>query len=122
MTFQYAGSAAQAAPFVAPFNAIASVSKTEGSVPYPGLGDAVGTSSSSPLCVKGSSHVQYALGLLTYNVTTQRQVYDYFKQKTLASPEYQAASVVLENYALGGVKAIDPASSAYPHREDNILV
>lgn len=122
MTFQYVGSKEQAAPLYAPFDALGPISREEGNAPYPELFARTSTSSADPLCQKGFSHVQYTVGLLRYNVTTQRQIYEHFKEVTTAHPEYVNASVVLETYSVAGVKAIPADSSAYPHREDNILV
>lgn len=122
MTFQYVGSKSQAAPLYAPFDAIGPFSREEGNAPYPELFGRTTSSSADPLCQKGFSHVQYPVGLVKYNVTTQRQIYEHFKEVTTAIPQFLNASVVLETYSVAGVKAIPADSSAYPHREDNILV
>ncbi len=37
------------------------------------------------------------------------------------NPQFNASYVQFENYALEAMKAVDPDSTAYPHREDNVL-
>jgi hypothetical protein len=122
MTFEYVGTKSEAQPLYAPFDALGPASREEGTAPYPELGGKTGTSSADPLCAKGFSHVQYPVGLLEYNITTQREVYEYFKATTLKSPQYNGSTVVLETYSVVGMKAVPGEDSAYPHRADNILV
>lgn len=122
MTFQYVGTKSEAQAFYAPFDALEPALRDEGTAPYPELGGKTGTSSKDPLCAKGFSHVQYPMGLAEYNITTQREVYEYFKETTLENPQYNGSTVVLETYSVAGMKAIPEEDSAFPHRADNILV
>lgn len=121
-TIYYVGTAEQAAPYIAPFDALGSILRTTDSIPYPDIPDATGTGSTSPLCQFGYSRIQFPVGLLIYNVTANRQIYDLFKQKTLETPAFNGSIIVFEGYSLEGLKAVDQASTAYPHRDDNILV
>ncbi|KAL9038283.1 MAG: hypothetical protein Q9214_005341, partial [Letrouitia sp. 1 TL-2023] len=72
-------------------------------------------------CAHGYNRLQYPVGLLNYNVSNVRAVYNLFRQQTKAIPALNLSSVIFEGYSLQGVKAVAPASTAYPHREDNIL-
>lgn len=110
MVFYYVGSAAQAAPFTAPFIAIGPVFMIDGNVPYPDVADATGTGVSSPLCQFGMSRIEYPLGILAYNLTTQRQVFKYFKDITVAQPKFNGSAIVMEDYSLEGMRAIPAAS------------
>ena len=38
------------------------------------------------------------------------------------NPDLRGSSVQFEGYSLQGMKAVDPTSTAYAHRDDNILV
>ncbi|KAL8737287.1 MAG: hypothetical protein Q9181_001841 [Wetmoreana brouardii] len=69
-----------------------------------------------------SQDIDSAICLKTYNITANRQVYDLFKTFINNHPEFAGSILQFENYALEGMKAVDPASTAYPHRDDNILV
>lgn len=118
----YVGTAEQAAPYLGPYNALDPVSIVNDSIPFPGIADATGTGSKNALCQFGSSHIQYPVGLLTYNITTNRQVYELYKKTTSETPALNGSIVVFEGYSLEGMKAVDPDSTAFPHRSDNILV
>ena len=65
--------------------------------------------------------MQFPFGLLEHNITATRQIYDYFRNVTTLQPLFKQSIVVFEAYSLEGVKAVDPASTAFPHRDDNIL-
>lgn len=88
---------------------------------YPEIGRATGLGLDGPGCAHGYSRFLYPVGLLTYNVTALRQVYDLFKSTTIGIPALNFSSVAFEGYSVNGTKAIPAASSAYAHREDNIL-
>ncbi|KAK2761776.1 hypothetical protein FQN54_001604 [Arachnomyces sp. PD_36] len=123
MTFQYAGVRADAEPFFAPFDALEPASRQDGSAPYPELFAMTGSGAEDPLCtVKGQRIVQYPLGLLEYNVTTEREVYEYFRTFTVENPRYNRSTIVLETYSVIGMQAVPEEDSAYAHRADNLLV
>ena len=122
VTIYYVGTADEAAQYLGPYNAIGPVSVQNDSIPYPEVAEATGTGSGDPLCQFGNSHVQSPTGLLTYNITTNRQVYDFFKNVTIETPAFNGSYIVFEGYSLEGMKAVEPDSTAFPHRADNILV
>ena len=66
--------------------------------------------------------MQFPAGLQVYNITTQRAILDLFASKVLANPAAAYSFVVMEAYAVQGVRAVDPASSAYALRDDHLLV
>lgn len=61
-------------------------------------------------------------GLQVYNLTTQRQIYELYKTNINKYPELANSLVVLEQYSVEGVTKVDPASQAYPWRDDYLLV
>lgn len=122
ITIYYVGAAEQAAQYLGPYNALGPISSVNDSIPYPGIPDATGTGSSNALCQSGLSHVSSPIGLLTYNITANRQAFDLFTKTTSEIPALKGSILVFEGYSLGGMKAIDPDSTAFPHRSDNILV
>ena len=122
VTIYYIGTADEAAQYLGPYNAIGPVSVQNDSIPYPEIAEATGTGSSNPLCQFGNSRVQSPMGLLTYNITTNRQVYDFFKNVTIETPAFNGSSIVFEGYSLEGMKVVEPDATAFPHRADNILV
>ena len=109
---------------LAPFYALQPVFATNETLPYPGVAHAAGSGLSDPVCQPNiSSWSIFPVGLQNYNVTTNRAIYNLYKEMINKYPTMGSASVVqFENYAQQGVQAVDPDSTAYPHREDYLLV
>ncbi|KAK7906563.1 hypothetical protein PG985_016300 [Apiospora marii] len=120
--FTYIGPKSDVEAKLAPFDALGPVNVTEADLPYPEILPATGTGLDDPLCAKGSSHVVGTAGLQEYNVTTQRQLFDHFVDKSAAYPGLAGTFFVMESYGVGGVVSRDPASSAFPMRDDYLLV
>ncbi|EHK47045.1 hypothetical protein TRIATDRAFT_217465 [Trichoderma atroviride IMI 206040] len=121
-SFAYDGPAAAAEELLAPFNAIPNISSTMGDVDYADLLVAQGTDSNSASCQPGP-FVGSSAWLQTYNVTSQRQIYNSSNEKIAQNPGLAAgARVFLEGYSTEATQAIDPGTSAYPHRDEYLLV
>ncbi|KAL8704812.1 MAG: hypothetical protein Q9201_002044 [Fulgogasparrea decipioides] len=120
-TIYYIGTKDQASPYTKPFFDLGPVFHNDSSVSYPTLASATGLGDEDFSCAHGFNRLQYPVGLLNYNVSNTRAVYNLFKQQTTAVPALNLSTVVFEGYSLQGVKAVPPDSTAYPHREDNIL-
>ncbi|KAL9012927.1 MAG: hypothetical protein Q9173_002348 [Seirophora scorigena] len=120
-TIYYIGTKEQSSPYTKPYFDLNPVFHNDSSVPYPKLASATGLGDEDFSCAHGYNRLQYPVGLLTYNVSNTRAVYNMYKSQTTAVPALNLSTVVFEGYSLEGVKAVDPASTAYPHREDNIL-
>ncbi|KAL8914202.1 MAG: hypothetical protein Q9171_001073 [Xanthocarpia ochracea] len=76
----------------------------------------------SGVCAHGQTWRLFPLGLKNYNITANRQVYDLFRQLVARHPDFNRTVGQFENYAQQGVRAVDPASTAYANRDDDILV
>lgn len=87
-----------------------------GDVPYPEIHGPQDTATSS---FPSGPYVMSTVMLQTYNITAQRQLYDLFNRNAALYPELGAnALLMIEGYATAGVQAIDPISTAYPHRDE----
>jgi hypothetical protein len=75
-----------------------------------------------PGCAYGLTSLRYPIGLRSYNVAAVRQVYNEIDETFSKVPEVAGSFFLLEGYSTQAVKAIDPISTAFPHRDDNILV
>ncbi|KAI1151267.1 hypothetical protein F4825DRAFT_423542 [Nemania diffusa] len=73
-------------------------------------------------CAYGLTSLRYPVGLKSYNVAAVRKVYDHIEETFRTVPELAGSFFLLEGYSTQGVKAVDPASTAFPHRDDEILV
>ena len=122
VTVDYAGTRAQAATYAVAFSVLNPAMFREGSVPYSELAAATGVGSNDSVCDHGQNRVQFAQVIRTYNVTAMRIFYDVLKAKTLETPAYNGSVALFESYSLQGVKAIDPASTAYAHRDEGIIM
>ncbi|KAI1432414.1 FAD-binding domain-containing protein [Xylaria sp. CBS 124048] len=121
-SFAYNGPAQEAEKLLAPFNAIGSVHEEVGDVPYIDIPDIQGTSEDGPAC-QDAPYVVSSNMLLRYNVTTQQAMYDQFNQYAAKYPQLGAGTrISFEGYANKAVQAIDSASTAYPHRDQNHIV
>lgn len=118
----FAGTQAQAEPLLAPFLALNPVVANNETVPYTGASHAGGAGVDDPICQDGDSWILFPVGLEVYNVTATRAVYTLFSTMIAENPKLNGSIVQFEGYSLQAVKAVDPASTAYPHRGDNLLV
>ncbi|MCJ1377218.1 hypothetical protein MMC17_000310 [Xylographa soralifera] len=121
LNINYVGTQAQAQQYVAPYLALNPAYTNDGMLPYPEIAGATGTGSNDFACQHGYNRIQYPVGLLTYNISTSRQVFELFKNQTLETPAFNLSTVAFEGYSLEAVKAVASDSTAFPHREDNIL-
>ncbi|GAB1197568.1 hypothetical protein APSETT444_006865 [Aspergillus pseudonomiae] len=80
---------------------------------------------SSRTCEKGAEGpqiVRFPINLKSYNLEALRAAFNAFAEETVANPDFEHSTIMLEGYSNQGVQAIDEASTAYPHRDDTILV
>jgi hypothetical protein len=118
-SFAYAGPAADAEKLLAPFNKIGSISEESGDIPYPDIPSIQGTGLESDACQPNRTYALSTAGTQVYNLTTERQIYDAFNAKIAQYPELVlSARVTHEGYSNKAVRSVDPASSAFPLRED----
>jgi hypothetical protein len=81
-----------------------------------------GTDVDSESC-QSAPYVGSAVGLQTYNITTERQILDLYLQRLAEYPQLRIGSrLYYEGYSLDAVKAVDANSSAFPMRGDNHLL
>lgn len=120
-TLEYAGTKAQAEPLYTPFLTLNPVVATNVTVPYTGVAHASGAGVEDPLCAKGDSWKLFPVGLQVYNIATNRAIYNIYSKMVSENPEFNNSVVQFEGYSMQAVKAVDPASTAYAHRADNLL-
>ncbi|KAI0412992.1 hypothetical protein F5X98DRAFT_391328 [Xylaria grammica] len=83
----------------------------------------IGESNDSPPCQKaGFVNIRFPIDLESYNATAQRLAYELFASKTQEFPALNNSLFLFEGYSLQGVKEVPSESSAYPFRQDNLLV
>ncbi|KAF2685189.1 FAD-binding domain-containing protein [Lentithecium fluviatile CBS 122367] len=121
-TFAYMGSAAEGEMLLQPFNEIPALQSVQGDVSYEELLQVQGTGASDPTACSSSPLVGSSGLLQTWNVTSQREIYNLFNKKAVEQPDLAAnARVFYECYSTLKTQAIDAASSAYPHRDEYLV-
>ncbi|KAL4986428.1 hypothetical protein BDW68DRAFT_188818 [Aspergillus falconensis] len=83
MVFAYLGSAAEAAPLLAPFDAIPALSEESGDLPYPGIAATQGLNTES-----------LEAGLQVYNVTAERRIFESFRRRIGRNPALARGGVI----------------------------
>ncbi|KAB5582982.1 hypothetical protein GE09DRAFT_1181872 [Coniochaeta sp. 2T2.1] len=73
-------------------------------------------------CAYGFTSIRSPIRLNTYNVSAIRKVYDEIDEMTHRHPEFAGSIFLLEGYANQGVKTADPDSTAYPYRNERLLL
>ncbi|KIL87839.1 hypothetical protein FAVG1_08720 [Fusarium avenaceum] len=121
-TFVYAGEQKRAERLLKPFDRVGPVSHVEGNVPYPEVNDQLGGGVDSFLCTPNKTHVIGTAGLQVYNVSSERAIYELYNQKVSKHPVLGDTRVVHEGYAVKGVSDIKAEDSAYPLRDDYLLM
>ncbi|KAI4211498.1 MAG: hypothetical protein LQ351_005674 [Letrouitia transgressa] len=118
----YTGTSSAARHYVEPFLAIRPLVVENATVPYAELATALGVGVGGVICAPGLSHRLFPVGLLEYDVHANRKLYSLYEKLLAEEPLFNKSTVQFEGYALHGMQAVDPASSAYAHRMDNLLV
>ncbi|KAB5575384.1 FAD binding domain-containing protein [Coniochaeta sp. 2T2.1] len=121
-SFSYAGPQADAEAMLAPFTAIGPISFEDGTVPYSEIAVAQKTGMDDPICAPELDRITATAGLQVFNISTQRQVYELFRANIKAYPELIDSYVLMEQYAVEAVKAVDSASQSFPWRDDYLLL
>ncbi|KAF4849638.1 FAD-linked oxidoreductase chyH [Colletotrichum siamense] len=122
-TFAYRGSAEEAERHLAPFNAIESAYDESDDGPYPSISAAQQMNEESFFCQKGTTRAIAAVGLQVYNLTSERLIFEGFKERLAAGSELAArTTIVHEGYSTAAVQTKNPDDSAYPFRDDHHLM
>lgn len=107
---------------LAPLYALNPVAASKETVPYTGAAHAGGAGVTDAVCQPGGSWRLYPVGLQTYNISTNRAIFDLYRDMVNKHPAMTSSIVQFEGYPQEGVKAVEPDSTAYAHRGDNFLV
>ncbi|KAJ5629512.1 hypothetical protein N7528_003169 [Penicillium herquei] len=109
--------------YAAPFDKLGPVLSMGDKGTYNDLPMWTSNAEDSPPCQKsGLANVRFPVDLQTYNPTTQRLAFDTFSNFTQRFPAFNNSLFLFEGYSLQGVQSIDDESTAFAHREANLLV
>ncbi|PGG95622.1 hypothetical protein AJ79_09947 [Helicocarpus griseus UAMH5409] len=108
--------------YVDPFMNINPFQTISGNGPYTDTSKWLGGDNNSTYCQKaGLVNILFPVDLQVYNVAAQRTAFDLFSHTTHANPALNNSVYFFEGYPVQGVRAVAAESTAFPHREANIL-
>ena len=120
--FEFGGDLHDLIPYLQPFLDLKPVVAINVTVPYSGAAHADGAGFGDDLCADFGSRKTFPVGLSQFDIPTERKVWNLLKDLVHDHPEFNTSFVQHESYPLQGVRAVDEASTAYAHRQDNLLV
>ncbi|KAL8934515.1 MAG: hypothetical protein Q9216_005873 [Gyalolechia sp. 2 TL-2023] len=120
----YFGTGEQASPYVQQILKLGPIFTSNATFPYKDVSHrSFQASVGDPTCAAGiSTKTRFPVGLTSYNVSTNRMVYDLFEDMITTAPALATSFIQFEAFPMQAVKAVDAASTAYAHRHDDILV
>ncbi|RYP92061.1 hypothetical protein DL770_001839 [Monosporascus sp. CRB-9-2] len=118
----YDGPVSEAREYAKPIRDIGPMTVDAGEATIPDLAALTFQSEDGPGCAKGLTSLRYPVGLKSYNTAAVRKVYEQIDDTFRETPELAGSFFLLEGYSTQGVQAVDPRSTAFPHRSDEILV
>ncbi|KAI0452945.1 hypothetical protein F5B21DRAFT_505852 [Xylaria acuta] len=118
----YNGSPEAASEYAQPFHDIGPLSVQTGQGSIHDLAVVTFQDVDGPGCAYGMTSLRYPIGLKSHNVAAVRQVYDEIDETFRRVPEVAGSFFLLEGYSTQAVQAVDPDTTAFPHRDDKILI
>ncbi|KAI1418448.1 hypothetical protein F5Y13DRAFT_149192 [Hypoxylon sp. FL1857] len=118
----YDGPTETAREYAKPFHGIESIMVQSGEATPHELAVVTFQDADGPGCAYGFTSLRYPIGLNSYNVGAVRKVYNEIDETFRKVPELAGSFFVLEGYSTQAVQAVDPDTTAFPHRSDKILV
>ncbi|KAF2660766.1 FAD binding domain-containing protein [Lophiostoma macrostomum CBS 122681] len=107
------------AKYTDPFKALNAVSMIENWLSMANLSVNNAATEDGPACAKGASHRTYPLYLIKYDVENMKRAIGIFA-KLPAS--FSSSSIMMEGLGTNRVREVADDSTAFPHRNSNILV
>ncbi|KAI1060343.1 hypothetical protein LB506_011044 [Fusarium annulatum] len=116
------GAAQEARDYAKPLHGLGPINANAGEASMPDLAAITLMGDDTVGCAKGFTGLRYPIGLKTYDLFAVRKVFNEIADMSKRVPEFAGSFFLLEGYSTHGVKAIDAKDSAFPHRDDEILV
>ncbi|EEA25328.1 hypothetical protein TMatcc_006448 [Talaromyces marneffei ATCC 18224] len=109
--------------YTKPFRDLGSILTQSGSGAYTDIPGWMELDEKSPVTMKlGLSGIRFPVNVQNYNLQAQREVYELFAKETSEIPELRNSFIMCKGYPVHGVKSVPSESTAFAHRDDNILI
>jgi hypothetical protein len=96
------------------------LSTQAGVTDLPGVAPLLQYHMDSPVCKPGFSAQRYPLGLQHYDIEGTRKAYEILAK--VPPPFKDFSLILLEGYSVSAIQQVDERSTAYPDRENNLLI
>lgn len=108
--------------YTAPLLSIGPVVVAANATDYTGLTLIDATAINSTVCQQHNAvNMMFPISFKSYNIKAQRSAFDSFNAFT-TDATFNNSAVLFEAYSTQAVKAVPSDSTAFPYREDNILM
>ncbi|ETS85960.1 hypothetical protein PFICI_03985 [Pestalotiopsis fici W106-1] len=108
--------------YTQPFHDLGPVATDAGSGNYLDLPVWTGMDNTAGPCQHtGISNMRFPIDIKTYDPQAMRKVYDAYAAASIETPELNGGFMLIEGYSLAGVKAVSSETTAFAHRDDNLL-
>ncbi|OBT61715.1 hypothetical protein VE03_09187 [Pseudogymnoascus sp. 23342-1-I1] len=119
----YQGPLAAAQPYIDMYAALGPANSTVLETEYTAISTLTGNGNEGIACAHGAYYaLRFPTGFETYNITTNRRLFDRFAEITSAQPGFNNSFFLFEDYSTRAVEAVDAASTAFPDRYNHHLV
>ncbi|KAI0198801.1 FAD-binding domain-containing protein [Astrocystis sublimbata] len=116
------GPASTISSYAGPFHTLGPLNIQSGSGSLHDLAVATYQDAEGPACTYGMTSLRFPIGLTSHDVPAIRRVYDEIDTTFQRCPEVSGSFFLIEGYSTQAVQAVAADSTAFPHREDKILV
>ncbi|KAI1098845.1 FAD binding domain protein [Jackrogersella minutella] len=109
--------------YTKPFHDLGPVATYGAGGVYTDLAKWTWNSDDSPVCQKaGLVNYRFPIDVESYNIPAVGKMYDLFASTTQETPALNGSIVLFVGHSQQGVKAIPHESTAYAHRDDNVVI
>lgn len=119
----YQGTSQEAQPYIDMYQALGPANTTIIDTDYTQISSLTGNGNDGIACAHGLYYaLRFPTGFETYNLTTNRNLFNKFADITSQQPGFNDSFFLFEDYSTEGVQAVDPASTAFPDRFNHHLI
>lgn len=109
--------------YTQPIDELGPVHTHEEATPYNEIASWMQAGMQDLICQKnGDTYLRFPIDLKRYNATAQQQLYDTFAAGIKKEPAFIQSVILMEGYGVQGVQAVSDESTAYPFRDDDLLI
>jgi hypothetical protein len=118
----YNGPIEEARQYSGPVHALGPVSYTSGVTDYPGTMHLLLSDANDPNCQPQGTAFFRGIDVIRYEIPALRNWFNIFSDMLATEEAFAGSICLLEGYSVQGVQAVPAESTAFPHREQRLLL